>query len=211
MVRVDYTEGARAYRRARTLPAEVLESWRAAIGRADVACRDRVLDLGAGTGGFLAALDDWFNAPVVAVEPSAAMRAEAASAGLTAGYAYIAGFGESVPLRSASVDVAWLSTMIHQVDDRDEVAVELRRVLRGDGRVLIRGFFSDVAITGLLAAFPGVERSAASFPSTAEVVSSFERAGFRAERVEDVVGPWRVDLGSWSAGVRSMRHIDSAL
>jgi hypothetical protein len=67
-----------------------------------------------------------------------------------------------------------------------------------------------VAITGLLAAFPGVERSAALFPSTAEVVSSFERAGFRAERVEDVIEPWRVGLGSWSAGVRSIRHIDSA-
>jgi SAM-dependent methyltransferase len=38
----------------------------------------RVLDLGAGTGTWATALADWFDISVVAVEPSAAMRARSA-------------------------------------------------------------------------------------------------------------------------------------
>jgi ubiquinone/menaquinone biosynthesis C-methylase UbiE len=209
--RVDYTGGADAYRRARTLPDEVLASWRRTLDRAALPRPDRVLDVGAGTGGFLGPLERWFGAAVVAVEPSNAMRSEAKAAGLARRYPYVAAYAESLPLASGSIDLAWLSTVIHQVDDRDQAARELRRVVAGDGRVLLRGFFSDMTITGLFAAFPGIERSARSFPSTDEVRSSFEKAGFSTEHVEDVIEPWRFELTAWTDRVQSVRHIDSAL
>ncbi len=118
---------------------------------------------------------------------------------------------ESLPLHSESIDVAWLSTVIHQFDDRDTAAGELHRVIRPGGRVLVRGFLSDVTITGLFSMFPGIERSADSFPSTDSVVSSFESAGFTLDRVTDVVEPWEFDLVAWTERVRSVRHIDSGL
>lgn len=209
VARVDYQGNAGTFRTHRTLPPDVLAVWKEAVVRAAGPAPGRVLDLGAGTGGFLEPLADWFGAPVVAVEPSAAMRDEAARAGSTGRHLYVAAWAESLPLRTGSVDTAWLSTVIHQVDDRDQVFRELRRVVRPGGVVALRGFLADVPATGLLGAFPGTERVAATFPSTGEVVASCEGAGFTVRHVEDVVEPWRVELPAWRARARDLRHVDS--
>ena len=211
MPRIDYSGGADAYRRARTLPPEVLAVWRAAVEAVPRQVCQRVLDVGAGPGGFLEPLQEWFAAPIVAIEPSPAMCADAAGAGLARSFPYCAARCEELPLADNSVDVAWLSTVVHQFDDRDAAVRELRRVLRPGGRVFVRGFFSDVPVTGLFASFPGIARAAATFPSSREVASSFASAGFALASVADVIEPWRFDLTAWTARVRSLRHIDSAL
>ncbi|HET9290556.1 MAG TPA: methyltransferase domain-containing protein, partial [Actinomycetes bacterium] len=130
MTRIDYTGAAAAYRAARTLPPEVMAVWDAAMAAAALPRPGRVLDLGAGPGGFLDALARWSGAPVVAVEPQAAMRAEAAAAGVRDRHPYAAGWAESLPLRTAAVGWAWLSTVVHQLDSRDRAAAELARVVR---------------------------------------------------------------------------------
>ncbi|HZM31413.1 MAG TPA: class I SAM-dependent methyltransferase [Acidimicrobiales bacterium] len=211
MTRIDYSGAAAAYRAARTLPPEVMARWDATMAAAGLPPARRVLDLGAGPGGFLGALARWSGAPVVAVEPQAAMRAEAVAAGTAARHPYAAGWGEALPLRAACVDWAWLSTVVHQLDDRDRAATELARVLRPGGVVLLRGFLSDVQITGAYRLFPGHERVAATFPSTADVLATFERAGFAPAGAHDVAEPWRLDPDSWEERVRSVRHKDSAL
>jgi hypothetical protein len=132
--------------------------------------------------------------------------------GVSPGRPYLAAWAEALQLRSgAAAGLAWLSTMIHQCDDPGAVAAELRRVLRPGSRVLVRGFFSDLSFTGLLALFPGIDRAAATFPSTASTVAVFEAAGFSLDAVHDVVEPWRTDLPAWLARVESIRHTDSAL
>jgi SAM-dependent methyltransferase len=211
VARVDYTGEAGTYRRARTLPPAVLAVWQRAVADLGLPRGGTVVDLGAGPGGFLEPLHEWFDARVVAVEPSVAMRAEAAEAGLTGRFAYVASPAEALPLRSACADVAWLSTTVHQFDDLDAAARELGRIVRPGGHVLIRGFFSDLVVTGLLATFPGIERSASTFPLTDEVVSSFARAGFTLAAIVDVGEPWRIDLTAWFDRVRRLRHVDSAL
>jgi SAM-dependent methyltransferase len=211
MARVDYTESAGTYRAARTLPPGILAPWSAAVARAGLPHPALVLDLGAGPGGFVAPLADWFAAPVVAVEPSPAMRGEARAAGVIPRWPYVGGRAEALPLRSGSVDLAWLSTVIHQCDDRPAAVAELRRVVRRGGRVLIRGFFGDMAATGMFRYFPGVERSAATFPTTRSITAAFEAAGFTVTGVHDVVEPWRPTLADWVTKVRSLRHVDSAL
>jgi SAM-dependent methyltransferase len=208
VTRIDYTGAAGAYRAARTLPPEVMAAWDAAVAAAALPRPERVLDLGAGPGGFLDALARWSGAPVVAVEPSAAMQAEAAAAGVSGRHPYVAGWAEALPLRPASVGWAWLSTVVHQLDSRERAAAELRRVLRpGSGRVLLRGYLSDVPLTGI--PFPGAERAAATFPSTGDVVGSFAAAGFTLAGVHDVVERWRVDREVWAERIRSVRHRDS--
>ncbi|HEY7072868.1 MAG TPA: class I SAM-dependent methyltransferase [Acidimicrobiales bacterium] len=212
MARVDYTDRAHAYRVARTLPAEVLAAWTATVVDARLPRPELVLDVGAGPGGFVAPLVSWFGAPVVAIEPSPAMRTEARHAGVAPATPYLAARAEALPLRSgAAAGLAWLSTMIHQCDDAGAVAGELRRVLRSGSRVLVRGFFSDLTFTGLLAMFPGIDRAAATFPSTSSTVAVFESAGFSLDGVHDVVEPWRADLPAWLARAHSIRHTDSAL
>jgi SAM-dependent methyltransferase len=211
VTRIDYSGAAAAYRAARTLPPAVMARWDATMAGAGLPPARRVLDLGAGPGGFLDALARWSGAPVVAIEPQSAMRAEAAAAGVVARHPYAAGWGEALPLRDAGVGWAWLSTVVHQLDDRDRAAAELARVLRPGGVVLLRGFLSDVPITGLYRLFPGHERAAASFPSTGDVVATFGRAGFALAGTHDVVEPWPVEPASWEQRVRSIRHKDSGL
>lgn len=211
MPRVEYRDRAGAYRTARTLPAEVLAVWREVVADVGPPVPARVLDVGAGPGGFLAPLARWARAPVVAVEPSAAMRSDAAAAGPGEGHPYLAGVAEALPFADGSFGWAWLSTVVHQFDDLTVAAGEVRRVVAPGGRALIRGFFGDIEVTGLLGTFPGIERSAATFPSTASVTSPFVAAGFAVERVVDVVEPWRFDLHVWVDRVHRIRHVDSML
>jgi ubiquinone/menaquinone biosynthesis C-methylase UbiE len=83
---VDYADSsiAQTYAGGRALDRDVLDGWRHAVGpflpvRAG-GCR--VLDLGAGTGIFTRAWPSWTPCDLVALEPSAAMRAEMAAIGL---------------------------------------------------------------------------------------------------------------------------------
>jgi SAM-dependent methyltransferase len=73
---------------------------------------------------------------VLAVEPSAAMRAHCGHRPVVGGDA------AALPLRAGTVDAVWLSTVIHHVPDLAALARELRRVLRPGGRVLIRSAFA---------------------------------------------------------------------
>jgi ubiquinone/menaquinone biosynthesis C-methylase UbiE len=144
MARVDYDRMAPDYVRGRVLPVEGVEAWRAAIepwvpdGRAG---RSPVLDLGAGAGQFAAAIAGWFGAEVVAVEPSEGMRAQAARAHAHPAVRWVAGRGERLPLRAEVVAWAWVSTVVHHLDDLDAAAAELGRVLRPGGVVLVRQAF----------------------------------------------------------------------
>lgn len=139
------------------------------------------------------------------------MRTEAAAAGLGQDHPYVAGVAEALPLAGGLFGCAWLSTVVHQFDDLTAAAAEVRRVVAPRGRALIRGFFSDIDVTGLLAFFSGIERSAQSFPSTTSASSAFESAGFIVDRVVDVVEPWRFHLDAWVDGVHRIRHVDSML
>jgi SAM-dependent methyltransferase len=139
------------------------------------------------------------------------MRAEAAGQGLVDRFPFVAGRAESLPFHGASFAAAWLSTVLHQFDDRRAAAGELRRVVRDGGRLAIRGLFADQAVTGLLARFPGIDRAVATFPITGAAVELFESVGFRDPSVVDVVEPWSFTLDAWVARARRLRHTDSAL
>jgi SAM-dependent methyltransferase len=209
--RIDYTGRAGDFRAARTLPVQVAARWTAAVRALDLPAPGPVLDLGAGPGGFLGLLDAWFGPPVLAAEPSPAMRDEARTTGVTTSFPYVAAWAEALPFLDDSFGLAWLSTVVHQFDDRDRAALELARVVRPGGHVLVRGFFSDVPVTGLLADFPGIERSVATFPGTGEVTATFTAAGFEPVGQVDVVEPWSFSLDAWPDRVRTMHHTDSAL
>src|SRR5215218_11056906 len=77
MARVDYDRMAPDYVRGRVLPGEGMEAWRQAVEPwvpVGEGAGGPVLDLGAGTGQFAAAIAGWFGVEVVAVEPSDGMR-----------------------------------------------------------------------------------------------------------------------------------------
>jgi SAM-dependent methyltransferase len=101
MARVDYDRMARVYDAGRDRTLDQRRAWREALGRhlpPPCGCPGGVLDLGAGTGQWARALTNWFGVPVVAVEPSAGMRAVADLAAASLGDAL-----ERVRLRADTV------------------------------------------------------------------------------------------------------------
>jgi SAM-dependent methyltransferase len=187
MARVDYDRMASDYVRGRALPAVGMEAWRAAIRPylppPTGLGRSPVLDLGAGTGQFAAAFADWFGVEVVAVEPSGGMREQGVRAYPHPDVWWVAGRAERLPLAERVCAWAWVSTVVHHLDDLEAAAAELGRVLRPGGVVLVRQAFPGRmgGITLYERFFPGAGArlaGAGGLPSVERVSAAFAGAGF---------------------------------
>ncbi|MFD4668328.1 class I SAM-dependent methyltransferase [Lentzea sp. NPDC058450] len=192
MTRYDAVE-AGSYRVAREIALEGLSSWRDAVAPYLTPGRV-VLDLGAGTGLFVRAFGTWFpDVAVVAVEPSADMRA-------ASGLPMLTGDACSVPLEPTSVDVVWMSTVIHHVRDLAACGQELRRVLRPGGVVLLRSLFRERhSGIGLFRFFPEATRALSGFPTVAEVADGL---GFAVQSLAPVPQVTALSLAEKASTVR---------
>lgn len=185
--RTDYESMAMVYDRGRELSLEQIDELRVVLAGYLEGTPKRVLDLGSGTGIFAEALAAWFDARVVGVEPSRAMRRRAL-AKIAGGVTYVGGEAEHIPLREHTFDCAWLSTVLHHVRDRARCAGELRRVLRDNGRVLIRSGFGD-RLEGVrwLRYFPAAQDiAAARWPTVESTAEVFATAGFEIEALHSI-------------------------
>ncbi|SEG96981.1 Ubiquinone/menaquinone biosynthesis C-methylase UbiE [Nonomuraea solani] len=143
---------AAAYDRGRWLRAGDIDRWMAAARVYLPDAGGRVLDLGAGTGRFTAALARACGATVVACEPSEAMRAACRAA--NPGTPVVAGTAQAVPFQDAAFDALWASMVLHHVQDLPAFATSARRVLRAGGHLLVRGGFGPVEELPLYRYFP---------------------------------------------------------
>ncbi|GGU14067.1 class I SAM-dependent methyltransferase [Lentzea flava] len=192
MTRYDAVEAA-SYRVAREISPVGLSSWRDAVApyfRPGAT----VLDLGAGTGLFVRAFAEWFpDVAVVAVEPSQDMRS-------ASGLPMLAGHAAAIPLPDASVDVVWMSTVVHHVPDLAAAGEELRRVLRPGGVVVLRSLFRERhSGIGLFRFFPEATRALSSFPTVAEVAAGL---GFAVDRLEAIPQVTASSLAEKASSVR---------
>jgi SAM-dependent methyltransferase len=177
MARVNYDRMAPVYDAGRDRTLDQRRSWRDALGRhlpPPCGCPGGVLDLGAGTGQWARALNTWFGVPVVAVEPSAGMRAAAGAKGLD-GIRLVGGRGEAVPLRSGAVPAAWLSLVLHHLDDPAACAAE--RVLATFPRLV------DTVTLFERAGFTLVGMRAVADLAAASLADALERVRLRADTV----------------------------
>jgi len=152
---------------------------------------------------------------VVAVEPALAMARQAKNKEL-ADVDVVNGRAESIPLRDGSVRAAWLSNVIHHVDDLGAAVSELGRVLRPHGRVLIRGAFgregeSDDGRANfrIYHYFPDARRFADAFPSRQQIVDAFDREGFAEEVTTSVAQVTASSLREFARRIRT--RADSTL
>ena len=209
---MDYDKVGDRYREGRAEPQRDLDAlWDAVEPFIPTQRPLTVLDVGAGTGIFTRAWPQWCDCQVVAVEPSSGMRATAASTGIPPEAAMLAGVGEAVPLRSASVHVAWLSTVLHHLRDRHGCVAELRRVVTGGGVVFVRGLFADLGHVGWLRFFPDADALRATFLSAADTATLFADHGFGLTvgvEVDTRVDVTARDVAVWA---RRMRNADTLL
>jgi ubiquinone/menaquinone biosynthesis C-methylase UbiE len=217
MARVDYDRMAPDYLEGRALPAAGMEPWRDQIARwlpepEDPAGRSPVLDLGAGTGQFAAAIANWFGVDVIAVEPSQGMRAQAVRANAHPRVHWVAGVGERLPLRNRTCAMAWVSTVVHHFDDLAAAATELGRVLRPGAPVLVRqafpGRMEDVTLYRRY--FPGACLVASGvLPTLERVEAACAAAGFRVQDLRPVAQVSAPSLAAYRDKVR--RRADTGL
>jgi SAM-dependent methyltransferase len=188
-----------------------MERWRAALReRLPKEPLRRVVDVGAGTGLFFPLWIDLGAQDILAVEPSAAMRARASSR-QGGRVRLLDGTASHLPVETASVDALWLSAVLHHLPRLDLAAIELRRVLRAGGRIFIRGFFPDTSKLPWLDHLPGAERARARFPRASDVTAVLTSAGFSLDDIVNVAEPERPRAREAADWITAMRSADSLL
>jgi ubiquinone/menaquinone biosynthesis C-methylase UbiE len=210
MARISYDDQtAAAYKEVRGVPRDGLGAWREAVRRYLGPWPGMtVVDIGAGTGAFAAAFSDWFDLAVLAVEPSAAMRAQIPR---RPGIRVLGGHAGALPLPGHSADGVWLSLVIHHIPDLEAAAREIRRVLRPGAPVLIRQGFPcrlDPARTFAWEFFPETARTVSTYPSVEQVCQAFATAGFRRDALEQVPETL-ISLGGFLSQADDFRRADT--
>jgi ubiquinone/menaquinone biosynthesis C-methylase UbiE len=109
------------------------------IRRAGVETTERVLDVGCGTGTLLRELSAQASSVIAGIDLSIGMVAKARGDGVAA----IAGDAESLPFRDRVFDVVISSSSFHFWPNRAMALMEIRRVLKPGGRVVITDWCND--------------------------------------------------------------------
>jgi SAM-dependent methyltransferase len=163
---------------------------------------ERVLDLGCGAGRFVAALRE-AGAEPVGVEAAEAALERARNNAPGADLRLVEPDG-SLPLEHASVDLVWCSEVLEHVGDTAYVLLEVRRVLRPGGRLLVTVPFHGrvkaavIALTRFEAHFDPLGQHL-RFYTRASLDATLRQAGFEDVRV-DMWGPplLRTGLTAWA-------------
>lgn len=151
-----------------------------------------VLEVGAGTGRNLDIYPDAVTS-LTLTEPSAPMldKLRQRVAELRPEATVVAAPAERLPFEDASFDAVVTTLVLCSVDDLDAAAVELRRVVRPDGRLVV---IEHVAAKGRASTFQHVWQPAQKVLGrnchvTRDTRSALEKAGFDTGQVVDFTVP----------------------
>ncbi|HEX5622155.1 MAG TPA: class I SAM-dependent methyltransferase [Solirubrobacteraceae bacterium] len=167
---------------------------------------ERVLDLGCGSGRFVAALRD-AGADAIGVELAEAALSRARANAPGADLRLVEPDG-SLPLEHASVDLVWCSEVLEHVPDTAHLLLEARRVLRSGGRLLVtvpyHGRVKNVLIALLRfdAHFDPLGQHVRFFTAHS-LQTTLERSGFADVQVEPWGGPPLVRTGLTARALRT--------
>jgi ubiquinone/menaquinone biosynthesis C-methylase UbiE len=128
---------AQRYDAARALPAATLDLWMHTLQQLIPQPIDRIVDLGCGTGRFTGALATTFGCSTLGIDPAGPMVQAARSTHGPAMH-WVQAAAEAIPVVSDSVDLVWLSQVMHHLPDWSAVCRELHRVLRSGGYLVVR-------------------------------------------------------------------------
>jgi demethylmenaquinone methyltransferase/2-methoxy-6-polyprenyl-1,4-benzoquinol methylase len=135
----DYSRQAARYDETRSASPSVLRPLREAL---EGAPGRRLVDIGGGTGNYAIALKREGWEPVV-VDRSVEMLARAAAKGLE----IVTADAQNLPFEDESFDAATMISMLHHVEDRGAALDEARRILKTGGRLVLKGFSGEDAVS----------------------------------------------------------------
>ena len=192
MANIDYDHLAAEYAQNRRVHPGVLQGL---VRGGALGAGSRVLEVGCGTGNYLAALAALTDCCACGVDPSAEMlayaRAQAQDCRFALGRqgshagcpqpAWVPGRAENLPFPDRSFDLAFSVDVIHHVTDRATAFHEAYRVLRPGGRVCTVTDSESIirARVPLAAYFPEtVNADLARYPRVEALLSRMAEAGF---------------------------------
>jgi len=127
---IEYDQIAREYARHRKVHPEVL---RCLVSHSGMAGHSRVLEVGCGTGNYIAALESAVGCSCWAIDPSEEMLASAR--GRSANVTFRSGRAEQLDFETGSFDLVFSVDVIHHVNDHAAYFQEVFRVLAPGGLV----------------------------------------------------------------------------
>jgi len=190
MAKVPYDKDhASHYDASRAMIPEMRKAWLTAVRKYLPSITPlRIIDIGSGTGRFSEFFAEQFGASVTGVEPSDDMRRVAESKLSSDRIRYLKGGAEKLPINDDRFDLAWLSMVIHHIEDRPACASETARVLNTGGIAIVRNSFKG-RLDGIefYEYFTGsMEVDNDRLPSVEEIRNTFEAAGFSFIALESV-------------------------
>jgi SAM-dependent methyltransferase len=146
----------------------------------DLEGRERVLDVGCGTGRYTTKVQARLGRPMVGMDLSAGMLERAREKVMAgADLRLVRGDAHDLPFLDDSFDAAMLILVVHHIEDLPGMAGELLRVLGPGGRVMFMTRGHDEIEGSYIAMFPGVlEIDLARFPEVPRLEGVLEGAGF---------------------------------
>jgi ubiquinone/menaquinone biosynthesis C-methylase UbiE len=185
----DATDIPTVYDRGRDHGPEFLDLWMNVVSSYVQDSRVKtILDLGCGTGRFTEALAVCFDANVMGLDPSSKMLEQARAKQRDPRVRYELGRAETIPLQNDSVDLIFISMVLHHFDDAALAARECRRVLRPNARLILRtGTHDRIPFYPYVDFFPeSMPLLETTLSSRASIRELFEEAGFTTV-AEDLV------------------------
>jgi len=131
-MKMDYNVLSQDYDLTRDINMDTLKR---ILSKTDFRPDTTVLDFGCGTGNYTCAVKKLTNAVVYGVEPSDGMRAKALAKQMD--IAFLKGDHMGLPVGDASVDLLYMTDVIHHVPDLYCMFREFYRVLKPDGLICI--------------------------------------------------------------------------
>ena len=180
--RSDYESISRYYDDVRSFDSRYTEGWLAHIMRlGDLGRRERVLDVGCGTGRYTSLISERTGRPVHGLDMAIGMLAGACRRAEEMGTDLLLVRGDAtiLPFRDGAFDAATLFLVVHHVEDLASMARELFRVLAPGGRVLVQTRSHEEIEGSYIALFPRVlDIDLARFPPIPVLEGHLEGAGF---------------------------------
>jgi ubiquinone/menaquinone biosynthesis C-methylase UbiE len=169
------------YSVARQLPAETMTLWLSSIREHIASPVTAIIDLGCGTGRFSIPLANMFNAQIYGLDPSRKMLSVAKQRdNRSMQVQYIRGNGEHIPFHDHAMSMAFMSMVLHHLENVDSTIAEIRRVLSHDGYLVIRNTtHEDIHQSEFLPFFPTAQQiDLQRMPPEEQIITQLTAQGF---------------------------------
>jgi len=176
--KTDYSQVAKYYDEVRPTPAPILVSKIIDYGRIYAGCA--VLDVGCGTGRFPQSISALEDSIICALEPSIEMLRQAVVKDRAKRILWVRGDGQRLSFQDGVFDCAYMTAVIHHIENKQMALEEIYRVLKEGGNCVIMTFSHSRIRKHITRDFPGVVQiDLKRVPSVPSLKKMMTIVGFR--------------------------------